>query len=105
MAHQPAHSHQRLQHLVALRECGNKLWGFSKSSLLEFLVASHVKRVVLEEGKRGQTVIDGSGRSDTEQHQEMEEEGEEAIEQLVGMTKGNSMLGGGREGVRLYISA
>ena len=43
-------SQLRLQRLVPLNR--GRLWGFSKSSLLEFLVASRVKRDVLKEGRR-----------------------------------------------------
>lgn len=53
-------SQLRLEHLVPLNR--GKLWGFAKSSLLEFLVASRVKRDVLEEGRRRRSG-GGGGRS------------------------------------------
>lgn len=54
-------SRLRLQHLVPLNR--GRLWGFTKSSLLEFLVASRVKRDVLEEGRRRWSGVGGGGRS------------------------------------------
>lgn len=50
-------SHYDVQQLQEQRRLlarlrGGKLWGFAKASVLEFLVASRVRREVLEEGKR-----------------------------------------------------
>ncbi|CAM9856530.1 unnamed protein product [Scytosiphon promiscuus] len=90
---------RRLQHVVALRECGTKLWGFSKSSLLEFLVASRVKRGVLEDGVRRQMAVCGGVRSDQEHHREKKKEAlPEPISIMAELNIGSASTTGGDDG-------